>query len=459
MTNVLIVDDEELIRITVKKILKEENYKINTAETGRAAIEKFLKNSFDLVLLDINLPDINGLEVLKELKRIDPDVLVIIITGYASIEDAVQAIKSGAYDYIEKPLKKNTIKLIVKLALETQELKKEVRILQKKNLSEFDDINFIGKSKAIIEIKKQIKDIANHDEATVLITGESGTGKELVARAIHYFSPRKDKPFVAINCAALPDNLLESELFGYEKGAFTNAFAQKKGVIESANNGTLFLDEIGDMDFTMQSKLLRFIENKSFRRVGGNREIKVNVRIISATNKNLKQLISEGKFREDLYYRLNVFPIHIPPLRERREDIAQLLFYYLKFFNRKYGKNIEKIDEEALNILISYNWRGNVRELKNIMERMVISCSSNKVSRENLPGEFDNSELFNLFNINRFDIPETGISLKDIEKKINITLIKKAVKKANGNISLAAKLLSLPRETLRDRIKKYKIEI
>ncbi len=459
MTKILIVDDEELIRITVKKILKEEGYNVDTSETGSLAIEKFLKNQYDLVLLDINLPDINGLDVLKELKKINPDVLVIIVTGYASIEDAVQAIKLGAYDYIEKPLKKNTIKLIVKLAIETQSLKKEVKILQQKSLSEFDEINFIGKSPYIIRIKKQIKEIANHDEATVLITGESGTGKELVARAIHYFSPRKDNPFVAINCAALPDNLLESELFGYEKGAFTNAFNRKTGVIESANNGTLFLDEIGDMDISMQSKLLRFLENKTFRRIGGNNEIEVNVRIISATNKNLNQLISEGKFREDLFYRLNVFPIHIPPLRERREDIVPLSYYYLKFFAHKYKKNIEKINNLVIDKFLSYSWRGNVRELKNIMERLVISCAGNEINIDNLPEELNRFDIMNFFDISKFDIPESGISIKDIEAKLNIALIKKALEIADGNISKAAKLLSLPRETLRDRIKKYNIKL
>ncbi len=457
MTKVLIVDDEELIRITIKKILKEENYNVDTAEKGQVAIKKFLENSYDLVLLDINLPDINGLEVLKELKKIDPDILVIIITGYASIEDAVQAIKSGAYDYIEKPLKKNTIKLIVKLAVETQNLKKEVKVLQKKSLTEFDEINFIGKSPYIIKIKSQIKEIASHDEATVLITGESGTGKELVARAIHYFSPRREKPFVAINCAALPDNLLESELFGYEKGAFTNAFGRKIGVIESANNGTLFLDEIGDMDIAMQSKLLRFLENKTFRRVGGNDEIEVNVRIISATNKDLKQLIGEQKFREDLYYRLNVIPIHIPPLRDRREDIVQLLYYYLKFFNNKYHKNILEINNTVLDRLIAYEWRGNVRELKNVMERLVISCNNNEINIENLPEELNSFNIINFFDIDKFEFPDRGLPLKEIEEKLNISLIKKAIEKANGNISQAAKLLSMPRETLRDRIRKYKI--
>ena len=329
MKKVLIVDDEELIRETLQRILRDEGYFIETAVNGTDAIQKFNDVNFDLVLLDINLPDIDGLEVLKNLKEIESDILVIMITGYASIENAVKSMKFGAYDYIEKPLKKSTIKLIVKLALETQVLKKEMKYLQEYQENDFYSMNFIGENKHILNIKQQIIQISNLEETNVLITGESGTGKELVARSIHYTGKRKDKPFIPINCAAIPHNLLESELFGYEKGAFTNAFNRKIGCIEEANSGTLFLDEIGDMPIEMQSKLLHFIENKTFRRVGGTKIIEVDVRIIAATNQNLTELIEQGKFREDLYYRLNIFPIHIPPLRERKEDIIPILKYFL----------------------------------------------------------------------------------------------------------------------------------
>lgn len=453
MKKVLIVDDEELIRETLQRILKKEGYYIDVAVNGSEAIQKFNDNNFDLVLLDINLPDIDGLEVLKSLKEITSDILVIMITGYASVENAVKAMKYGAYDYVEKPLKKSTIKLIVKLALETQVLKKEVKFLQETGSIESEQINFIGESKPILNIKKQIAQIANLESANVLITGESGTGKELIARSIHNASDRKDNPFVSINCAAIPHNLLESELFGYEKGAFTNAFNRKIGCIEEANFGTLFLDEIGDMPFEMQGKLLHFIENKIFRRVGGTKTIEVDVRIIAATNQNLEQLIEQGKFREDLFYRLNIFPIYIPPLRERQEDIIPIIKYYLNFFNKKYNKKITYVNEQVIERLKSYHWKGNVRELKNIIERIVILNNNDEVNISDLPDEFKRANKCFAHDFNSIEIPESGLSLKELEINLNRILIKKALSKADGNISKAAKLLKIPRETLRDRIK------
>ncbi len=452
MANILIIDDEELIRETLKRILKTSGYKVETANTGSNAIKKFLEEKFDVVLLDINLPDINGLKVLEKLKEIEPDVLVIMITGYASIENAVKAIKIGAYDYMEKPLKKATVKLIVKLALETQILKKEVKQLQK-----IKEIEFIGESNQIKNILNQVNEIAKHSEATVLITGESGTGKELIARSIHLLSKRKDKPFIAINCAAIPSNLLESELFGFEKGAFTSAFNRKIGYIEESNHGTLFLDEIGDMELQMQGKLLRFLEEKSFRRIGGNKDINVDVRIIAATNKNLKQLIEEGKFREDLYYRLNVFPVYIPPLRERKEDIIPLIKYFINQFNTQFNRNIKKIDENVVEKLKNYEWKGNVRELRNIIERIVLLTYDNEIKLSHLPQEFKDSFPVERTDFESIEIPDSGLSLKELETKLNKMVIHKAIDKAGGNISKAAKLLDIPRETLRDRMKKYKI--
>jgi two-component system response regulator AtoC len=455
MSKILIIDDEELIRESLKRILTQEGYIVDTASNGKTAIEKFLEYEYNVVLLDINLPDINGITVLKQLKQIEPNVLVIMITGYASIEHAVKSIKLGAYDYIEKPLKKSTIKLIVKLALETQILKKEVQNLQK-----IQDIDFIGETKVIKDILGNVKEIAKHNTATVLITGESGTGKELIARSIHILSPRKDKPFIAINCASIPHNLLESELFGYEKGAFTNAFNRKIGVIEEADKGTLFLDEIGDLEFTMQSKILRFLEERSFRRIGGNKDINVDVRIIAATNQNLEELIKQGKFREDLFYRLNVFPIYIPPLRKRKDDIIPLVKYFINYYNKKFNKNISKIDEEVIEILKNYEWKGNVRELKNIIERIVLLTHDNEIKLNNLPPEFKSSEfiLDEKLDFNKIIIPDSGISFKELEKKFNTIIIKKAIEKSKGNISKAAKLLNIPRETLRDRMKKFSIK-
>jgi len=451
LKKILIVDDEELIRITLKRIFKEDSYFIETSSSGNEAIDKFLETKFDLVLLDINLPDINGLDVLKSLKEIDSNTLIIIMTGYASIEDAVKAIKLGAYDYVEKPLKKSSIKLIVKLALETESLKKEVKLLQKDHFG----VEFVGQSEVVKNVKRDIESIAKHGDATVLITGESGVGKELVAKSIHNLSHRRDKPFIAVNCASIPENLLESEFFGFERGAFTNAIYRKIGYLEEANGGTLFLDEIGDMDINMQSKLLRFIEEKSFRRIGSTKVINTDVRIICATNKDLLKMVESRKFRDDLYYRINVFPIHIPALRERKGDIILLAKYFIDLFNKKYNKNIVDIDEEAVECLTNYPWRGNVRELRNVVERVVIVNNDSIFSAKFLPLEMrqnfvqSQSELFEnrAFKLN-------SNSLRKIESELSRSIINEALIKSGNNISKAARLLGVPRETLRDRIKK-----
>ncbi len=451
MKKILIVDDEEFIVENLIRIFKKENYNIDVANNGKEAIDKCISQSYDVVLLDLNLPDIDGIEVLKRLKEIDENILVIIITGYASIESAVKAIKLGAYEYIKKPFKADAIKLIVKLALETQILKREVNLLKKGII----DVDIIAESKAMRDILEKINNVALHDEATVLITGESGTGKEIVARTIHSLSRRKKFPFIAINCAALPADLLESELFGHEKGAFTTAIRRKIGLFEQADGGTIFLDEIGDMEIGLQAKLLRFIESKTFRRVGGYNDINVNVRIISATNKNLKELIKEGKFREDLYYRLNVFPIHIPPLRERKEDIIPLVKYFVNIFNKKFNKKIKTINNEVIEKLKEYPWKGNIRELRNIIERICIICNEEKITLSHLPEELRFSFESNRLDFNKIEIPDTGISLEKLEAELNRNLIKKALLKSGNNISKAAKLLKIPRETLRYKIKKF----
>ena len=361
--NILVVDDEQFIRLNLKQILTKEKYNVFVNATGAEALETVKKEQIDLALLDLNLPDISGLEVLKQFKQIQPDLLVIIITGFASVESAVDAIKLGAYDYIKKPFKADALKLITKLAFETLNLKNTVRRLkEQQGYNSVDTI--IGDSEKMKQVKHQISEFSKYDSETVLITGESGCGKELVAKAIHNLSPRSERDFIEINCASIPDNLLESELFGFEKGAFTDAKQSKAGLFEKADGGTLLLDEIGEMSLPLQAKLLRVIENKKFRRLGSTKDIEVNVRIVASTNKNMNEAIGNKEFREDLYYRLNVLRIEIPPLRERGKDVIILAENFLKVFNKKFNKNIHRFSDETKEILLSYNWPGNIRELK-----------------------------------------------------------------------------------------------
>ena len=324
MEKILIIDDEAFIRENVERILSEDGYAVLTASSGQSALELVADEDLDLVLLDLNLGTENGIEVLKSLKIIDPELLVIVITGFGSVESAVDALKLGAFHYMKKPFKADALRVIVKLALQTQTLKREVRNLRQGDLELFEKVPIVGASSAFKEMIGQVKEIARFPGSTVLITGESGTGKELVARAIHHLSDRREAPFIEINCASIPVNLLESELFGHEKGSFTNATQRKNGLFEEAHKGTIFLDEIGEMDPAMQVKLLRVLEERKIRRVGGTRNIDIDVRVIAATNRYLQGAIKDGLFREDLYYRLNVFPINMPPLRERREDIPRL---------------------------------------------------------------------------------------------------------------------------------------
>ena len=397
LRTILIVDDEEFIRLNLKQILKEEKYHVLLQETGKSAINTIREEEVDLVLLDLNLPDLSGLEVLEQMKRFRPDLLIIIITGFASVESAVEAIKHGAYDYIKKPFKADAIKLIIRLAFETLKLKNTVKKLKEQQLLKKGIENIVGTSPAIVQIKNQITEYAKHDSETVLITGESGTGKELVASALHNLSERSGKDFVEINCASIPDTLLESELFGYAKGAFTDAKQNKSGLLEKAEGGTLFLDEIAEMSMSLQAKLLRVIEDKKFRRLGSINDIEVNIRIIAATNKNLKEAISRKEFREDLYYRLNVLRIEIPPLRDRTNDIIILSDYFLSYFNKKFNKYISAFSPDAQNILLEYKWPGNVRELKNIIERICILQKEKEILPQHLPSEWINSQVFDEF--------------------------------------------------------------
>ncbi|SMC52888.1 two component, sigma54 specific, transcriptional regulator, Fis family [Desulfocicer vacuolatum DSM 3385] len=453
MKKILVVDDESIIRENLHRILTEEGYDVATEPSGQAGLDFINANDVDIVLLDLNLPDIHGLDVLKQAKTVDPDILVIIITGYASIESAVKALKMGAYDYIKKPFKADAIKLILRLAMETSQLKQQVGIL-KKTLNLPDKLDLVAQSPQMQAIVSQSREVARHESANVLITGESGCGKEVVAQTIHHASPRHDMPMVIINCAALPEHLLESELFGHEKGAFTDAVKKNKGLFEMAEGGTVFLDEIGEMPIQLQAKLLGVLERKQFRRIGGNRDIKTDVKIIAATNIDLKQAIAEKKFRQDLYYRLGVFPIHIPPLRKRPEDISALCVLFLEKFARKFHKQFTTIDHKTKARLLEYPWPGNVRELKNVFERICIMHNDDTLKLSHLPPEIDDAPMApDAF----VEIPEELYDLESVLEEVTIRMVHKALKKSNGNTTRAAQLLGIPRGTLRYKIDKLKI--
>ncbi len=447
MRRILIVDDEEFLRHELERILGEEGYSISGVETGGEALELTARESVDMVLLDLNLPDIHGIEVLRALKARDPDILVIVVTGYGSVESAVESIKLGAYDFIKKPFKADAIKLIVKLALETQMLRQRVRVFQEREMTPGQTV--VSQSAEMEKILEQVHDVALHQDTTALITGESGTGKEVVARMIHSFSRRSEDPFLEINCASIPGPLLESELFGHEPGAFTDAKRTKQGLLEAANGGTVFLDEVGDMDAGLQAKLLRFLETHKIRRVGGVREMSVDVRIVAATNRDLRQSMEEKKFRSDLFYRLNVFPIHIPPLRERPDDILPLAQYFLEDFAKKFRKSLSEISLNAREHLLAYAWPGNVREVKNLMERMAITCRSSILSTEDLPEEVRGGQTAAP---DRWRLPPDGCNLDELEAQLARTMIEQALERSEGNVSKAAKLLGMPRGTLRHRI-------
>ena len=457
MEKILIVDDEAFIRENLERILREDGYRPFSTASGEEAVKQVGEEEVDLVLLDLNLGSRSGLEVLRALREIDPDVLVIIITGYGTVESAVEALKMGAYDYIKKPFKADAIRLIVKLALETQNLRREVRHLRRDGEGRMlPGADIVGVSPQLLQVYRQVREVAKHENATVLITGESGTGKELVARAIHNLSPRRERPFVDINCGSLPFNLLETELFGHERGAFTDAKTRKIGLIEESHGGTVFLDEIGEMDLTLQVKLLRVLEDRRIRRLGGTRNIDIDVRVIAATNRNLREAIEEKAFREDLYYRLNVFPIHVPPLRERREDIPHLLDYFLKRFNREFNKQVREVSRPALDLLMRYHWPGNVRELRNVVERICIMCHAEVITTDFLPMEIVGEAPRQEASFS-FDIPPGGIFLDDVVGQLEKELIAKAIGITGGNVAKTARLLNVPRGTLRYKLEKYEL--
>jgi len=446
---ILIIDDEISQREILKKIFEKENYLVKVSENGKKAIEIFKEFEPEVILLDLKLPDMDGIEVMEKLKEIsEKSCEFIIITGHGTIESAVEAIKKGAFDYITKPIELQRLIILVERALEKISLLNENILLKKQLEDETISKEIIGISNSLKEVLRLTKILSPLD-VTVLLLGETGTGKGLIAKTIHYLSKRRRKIFQTIDCATIPETLLESEIFGYEKGAFTGAFTRKEGIVELANNGTLFLDEIAELPTNLQSKLLRLIEEKRFRRIGGKEEILVDVRIISATNKDLEKEIEKGKFREDLYYRLKKFSIKIPPLRERKEDIIPLAKYFLEKFNKAYNKNIEGFSKDATDALLSYSWPGNVRELQSFIENAVVLCQDKLIQAKDL-----NISKEKTLNLKGFQIPPEGINLKELEKEI----LKEAMEKSGWVVSRAAKLLGVTYRTLQYRLKKYKIE-
>lgn len=459
---ILIVDDEKDMRDFLEIMLGKEGYEAVSAANAKTALDYYREKGFDLVISDIRMPEMEGLEFLKALKEMDPDAVVIMITAYASVDTAIEAMKNGAYDYFTKPFKVDEIKLNIKKALRLKTLETENRLLKKDMKVKYGFGNLIGSSPKMTEIYSLIMSIVN-TRTNVFITGESGTGKELVARAIHFESNKKEKPFVAINCGAIPENLLESELFGHMKGAFTGAVANKEGLAEQADGGTLFLDEITELPLHLQVKLLRFIQERNFRRVGGTTDISVDIRLIAASNKVVENEVKAGRFREDLFYRLNVIRINLPPLRARSEDIPALSRYFVEKYSKNLGKNLTGISEEALKALVDYDYSGNVRELENIIERAVTLESSSAITAESLPSSVKSSRSGE--SLHGGAVPavynEAAVAdCLDLEKKVEEfekAIIKDALRKSGGVKKKAAELLGLSFRSMRYKLSKYDI--
>jgi two-component system response regulator PilR (NtrC family) len=447
---ILVVEDEKSMREVLTMLLEGEHYDVTSASDGREGLACVDKDIFDLVITDMKMPRVNGFELLKKIKEISPETLVIMITAFGTTETAIEAMKLGAYDYINKPFKIDEIRLIVKKAIEKRRLREELSLLREQIKTSYSLENIIGKSAKMQDMFAIIPKIAQSN-SNVLITGESGSGKELVAAALHNLSLRRDKNFVAINCAAFPEGLLESELFGHMKGAFTGALYNKQGLFEIADGGSLLLDEIGEMPINLQAKLLRVIESGTFRRVGGTNDLKVDVRIISATNKNIKDEIEAGRFREDLYYRLNVVPINIPPLRERREDIPLLAEHFLK----KLSQTQKRITPEAMKLLLEHPWKGNVRELENVIERIALLIEKEEITPADLPSDITSyprdKKLIPELTSKGIDVDEI---IGDIEKRYLTT----ALDLVGGVKTEAAKLLNLSFRSFRHRLQKYGIK-
>jgi len=450
---ILIVDDEYLIRWSLEQNLEKEGYKVLQAESGEKALEMVASEAPDLVLLDIKLPGMDGYEALEKILKMDRDVIAIMITAYEDVERVVRAMKLGAFDYITKPFDFSKVHLSVQKALSTSQIKREVKFLRQEKKNRFGLDNIIVVSPSMQKIITMTERLAQSDTSTVLIQGESGTGKELIAHAIHYQSRRENMPFVTVNCAGFMEHLLENDLCGHEKGSFTDARELKKGLFEVADRGSLFLDEIGEMNAGMQAKLLRLVEQKTFRRIGGVKDIHVDVRIITATNKDLEKMKDEANFREDLFYRINVASLKIPPLRERREDIIPLAKSFVQKYNEEFHKNVQKISKGVEDFFLSYSWPGNVRELKNVLERAMILGDGDTILIEHLPMEILPRPSNQAGSSEGIHIPPEGISLEKVEE----SLVRQALKMTGGNQTRAAKLLDISRDALRYRMQKFNI--
>ncbi|MEK6814244.1 MAG: sigma-54 dependent transcriptional regulator [Nitrospirota bacterium] len=461
MARLLVVDDEESQRTLMEITLRKEGYQVDVAEDGVQALDLIRTIPYDVVLTDIKMPRADGIEVLKAVKEVSPETVVMMITAYASHDTAVEAMKLGAKDYIPKPFKIVEIKTKIRSALEERALRAENRVLREEVSQRAGSREFVGKSPGMQKVFELIGKIAE-GRSTVLISGESGTGKELVARAIHAGSGRKDRPFVGINCGAVPENLLESELFGHMKGSFTGAVANKEGLFEVADGGTLFLDEIAEMPLSLQVKILRAIQTREITPVGGTVPKVVDARIIAATNRDLEADVAAGRFREDLYYRLNVIPVHLPPLRERTEDIPLLANHFLDRYAREYGKRIEKISAPAMEALQAALWRGNVRELENVVERAVALCDGALITTERLadimpadrPSAMDQLPLGQT-GFAACDVPDEGVDLDGLIEKTEKEYLLAALRKSNGSKTEAARLLKMTFRSFRHRLQKY----
>lgn len=447
---VLLVDEDRVLCSSLAFQLTERDYEVASLYSGQGVLELLAEETPDLLLLEQGMADMDVLEVLRQAKKLDEDLNVILMTASEAPDVAVQALRLGAFECLRKPINTDELVLVVERALETGQLKREVAQLRLERPGRFSIDDIIGRSRDMKQVLAMVRKIARSEAGTVFIQGESGTGKELVAKAIHCESSRANQPFMAINCAAVPEALLESEIMGHERGAFTDAKVLRKGLFEMADGGSVFLDEIGDMPLAMQAKLLRVLEERSFRRVGGTRDIRVDVRIISATNRDLQKAMAEKTFRNDLYYRIGVIPIVLPPLRDRREDIIPLAEHFIALFNREFGKKVRGISRMAEKILTEYDWPGNIRELKNVIERSVILECEDTLLVENLPAELIDRTVGRSGPLN-FRLPVEGIDIEDVERE----LIRQALEMADGNQSQAARLLNLGIDALRYRMKKF----